>query len=442
MYYNTLLNDNAILSENISYEINDGTVRINKGTVMAAKAIKYRDIYRVSKKNKSFLESLLNEYKAYSGCSRIGSAVRANMSAVLANMVFSDSINKSVLYSRKNAKTSKNKSIKGIIDFMTTKGYLLNVIGRANEYQENGSWFHVTDRFSLDAARENIKVIIINDGNFLVLRDEDGNDIKIKENRQTALKIRKLSSSVNLYNTLWLDNDATLDGKHLIPFNFRIFNKSLDLGGRFYRGSYQGLPKEDRSRILINNEPTCEPDYSSLHYNLLYAKEGIQLDYDPYLIDGYERKTIKIASFVLLNCDSLTRFKSNVTKSGNPKVKSAFQRWKKEYKGDYKQDDNRPDYLKGFIEGMPDNIKGNELLKALQDKHYKIAHWFGTEDIGLKLQKMDSDIMANVLTTLSGLNIPVLPVHDSLICPKSKLNHAKLTMQQCYNNYTGYNIQI
>lgn len=437
MNYNTFIKERATLSYNNSYVIEDNTVRISKGTIKASSAVTYKDKYRVSKKNKRFVDKLIEEYQTTNKVQRVSKALKEQMSGIIANLVFSSSVNKSVLYSR-SKNTKQSKVISNIIEFLASKKYLFNVIGKANQYEENSSWFHATDKFILDSIKEEITVIIIENGSFLVLRDEEGNVIDEYKDKRNALKLKRLSQGVNAYNTLWLDNSATLDGMHIVPFSYRIFNKQLDLGGRFYRGSYQGLPKKDRARILINGEETCEPDFPSLHYNILYSWKGIQLDYDPYLIDGYDRKVIKIASFVLLNCEDLFRFKANVTKSGKPEVKEAYAKWKAEAK----HEDNKPDFLKGFIEGMPDNINGADLLKSLREKHSVIAEYFGIRDIGLKLQFIDSEIMSHILLTLSGLRIPVLPVHDSLICSKSNRQIVTSIMQQCYTTITNNHIKV
>ena len=56
-------------------------------------------------------------------------------------------------------------------------------------------------------------------------------------------------------------------------FVTRVFNGGLTgnwgLGGRFYRGWWQQIDKEDRSKIYINDQPTLEVDFKAFHPNLL-----------------------------------------------------------------------------------------------------------------------------------------------------------------------------
>ena len=51
----------------------------------------------------------------------------------------------------------------------------------------------------------------------------------------------------------------------------------------------------------------------------------------------------------------------------------------------------------------------------MQHHHVDIAHYFG-DDIGIRLQRVDSDIMLLVLTETTQRGLPCLPVHDSVIC--------------------------
>ena len=53
-------------------------------------------------------------------------------------------------------------------------------------------------------------------------------------------------------------------------FVVRVFNEGLQgnwqRGGRFYRGCWQQIDKEDRSKIYINDKPTMEVDFTKLSH--------------------------------------------------------------------------------------------------------------------------------------------------------------------------------
>jgi hypothetical protein len=46
-------------------------------------------------------------------------------------------------------------------------------------------------------------------------------------------------------------------------------------GGRFYRGWWQQIDKEDRCKIYINDKPTLEVDFKAFHPNLLSNELGV-----------------------------------------------------------------------------------------------------------------------------------------------------------------------
>ncbi len=63
---------------------------------------------------------------------------------------------------------------------------------------------------------------------------------------------------------------------HHGKFVRRIFNNgTFDEGGRFYGGRLQRIDGSFRKDIQMNNLPTVEIDYSSLHVILAYTEVGI-----------------------------------------------------------------------------------------------------------------------------------------------------------------------
>ena len=69
-------------------------------------------------------------------------------------------------------------------------------------------------------------------------------------------------------------------------FVIRVFNGGLvrkwQRGGRFYRGWWQQIDKEDRCKIYINDQPTLEIDFKAFHPNLLSNELGVKLSGNPY----------------------------------------------------------------------------------------------------------------------------------------------------------------
>lgn len=183
----------------------------------------------------------------------------------------------------------------------------------------------------------------------------------------------------------------------------RVFNQDFDKGGRFYGGWWQNVPEELRDHILIDGEPTIELDYKGFHIALLYALEGI--DYfaqdgaDPYVVEGWDRNSVKLLLQVLLNSK------------------------------------NKQEAIGGFIDdrrkrGLP-TVPRNEIVSLLakfESMHAPIARYFN-EGEGVRLQNLDARIaelvihecMQNGIIDLEAAareeiirhKFLVLPVHDS-----------------------------
>lgn len=169
---------------------------------------------------------------------------------------------------------------------------------------------------------------------------------------------------------------------------YRVFNDgSFRRGGRFYGGWWQALGKDQRSRLLINDQPTIELDFASLHPRLCYQLEGQPLphDSDPYLVAGISvdhRALAKRAFGQLLNS------------SGAP-IRAP----------------------RGEASSLPRGWTWARLIAALEGHHAPIASWFRSGR-GLELQAIDAAIADSVLHALALRGIPCLPVHDSFIVPR------------------------
>ena len=172
----------------------------------------------------------------------------------------------------------------------------------------------------------------------------------------------------------------------------RIFSRgSLDKGGRFYRGWWQDIPSAHRPHIRINGKKTIEVDYSGMHLNMLYALCNTEYPYgkDPYDLGlhGWAGKE----------------------DSRRDVIKRAFNAIINDEEGVYK--------LKKKEEALL-GLSNQEFHQKLKDTHPRIYQEIQT-DIGLRLQKLDSDIAEEVLLQLTSLSIPCLPVHDSFIVTAS-----------------------
>lgn len=427
-------------------------ITIDNGTFLAKSPTKLNPYFEVNKSTSGnmFLDFHINLFCLFFNKNKLSKRFIECLDSFLANLLNAYSTMSQLLYSRRGSNCDYRYVVK-VVDYLAHHGYVLNIIGKDNEYQGNSSWLIPTSKLCTQFESFKIRAALKKNSPMIEVRDKDKKPLSLNRfKRRQARLFRESSEPVQVYNNLWLKHDATLNGRVLIPFMKRKFNGDLNHGGRFYDASHLVLSKELRPSILIDGEPTVEPDFKAMHFAILYALAGIQLEDDPYMVEGFERKTIKLVSLVLLNSEDLERFKANVTKSGNPKVKAAYDQYQKDRviflqrssQGLSCKEPNKPKSLHGFIEGMPDGIQGSELLEAINQRHNPIAHLFGTDKIGLKLQNKDSRIMARTITTLARKDIPVLPVHDSVRCRESDLEAVCEAMRESFKSEAGFSCTI
>jgi len=83
-----------------------------------------------------------------------------------------------------------------------------------------------------------------------------------------------------------------------------------------------------------------------------------------------------------------------------------------------------------------------ELYNSIKERHSLIADLFGTDNIGGKLQKLDSSIMARALNKLAIKGIAGLPVHDSIRCKVEDEQEVIKEMKAAYFAEIGLNCVI
>ena len=190
----------------------------------------------------------------------------------------------------------------------------------------------------------------------------------------------------------------------------RIFSRgSMELGGRFYRGWWQGLPSIHRPHIRINGKKTVEVDYSGMSLRVIYALAGQEMDpvTDPYDIGlkdwlgrgDNRRNSIKKIINALINDED-----------------GVFVIPKKDLK-----------LLR---------VTEDEFRLLLAEKHPLIETELSS-GIGLKTQYIDSQIAEAVMLELLEQDVIVLPVHDSFIVPAGYQSALEASMKHHFNLLTG-----
>jgi len=194
----------------------------------------------------------------------------------------------------------------------------------------------------------------------------------------------------------------------------RVFNNgSLEDGGRFYGAWWIGAPSIVRKYITINGNSTVELDYSGIHVHLLYARKGINyadLDQDAYKFDENTTKEERDLNKLIL----LTAFNANDEKNAAAAVWDELRKEGLLYQYNLKNQDAI----------LP-------ILKLLKEKHKPIADEIANK-YGSKLQYLDSCVIEELIKYYTKKNIPILTIHDSVIC---EAQHAELVRDKMWQLY-------
>lgn len=231
----------------------------------------------------------------------------------------------------------------------------------------------------------------------IIKRDENKNNVDYEDDKIT----NQMRESLQKYNTLLKQTDINTDAVDLRfhkcdPTSItvkRIFDKD-DNGGRFYNGFWENMPETERLKLKINNEEVCELDYSSFHPTIAYALKEIQLEGDPYTIDGCDRNEVKKALLLLFNCKSRKHAIHTIRSEGIKNV---------EY-----------------------------LVQKIEEKHKAISENFYDPWFGMHLQSNDSLIAEFIINKLTERGIACLPIHDSFIVAKKYEKELQALMESYF----------
>jgi hypothetical protein len=226
------------------------------------------------------------------------------------------------------------------------------------------------------------EVIWLRDYRRRLVRFDDTDLTRRLRNEITAINDAMSRINVNVRQNVrrvgshWVFSDTYVI--HTAPRGRRIFNRgSFAMGGRFF-GWWQGIPGVDRADLLLDGQSVLEPDYAQLHAQILYAVREIPLIGDAYETGEFPRDFGKKAFNIALNA----RDRGCVT---------AIAR-----------------------ELGIDRRAASKLLAAIRSKHRRVADAF-CSDAGVRLMRIDSDIILAAVKRCQAEGIAILPVHDSLL---------------------------
>ena len=308
-----------------------------------------------------------------------------------------------------------------LINQLHEQGYINLKKGYRTEKESRMSRIWPTDKL-LEYFPKSHNSVISSPVELVILRDANGKPQEYKDTEKTR-RIRTILKKVNQINKL---ADIRYE-EHILSCSLvAIFTRKFTLYGRLHtRGlnHYQGLDHEGRADITINEDPVIEWDFSGLHPYLLYVKEGIQFEVDPYTIidDRPEaRKFLKRVLIFMLNS------KDEIT------AERAANNWLHK---------NYQERIKLKSIGI---TKARPFIDAFKQAHKEISHYFFMgKETGLRIMNLDATIALDVINTFADQNIPILAIHDSFIVQEKYKDYLFTIMEKAYaKNTGGYQILI
>jgi hypothetical protein len=212
----------------------------------------------------------------------------------------------------------------------------------------------------------------------------------------------------------------------------RRFRGSLKVTGRLYAG-FTNYPKMKRLGIRFSGEPAMSIDMTALHPTLLLRifygleKEGAGLFTDnkePYSMPWYPhlpREVHKQTINTLLNSSSersaircLNAMHYWYDKENQENVVKVYDRKEKRKGGKVFPGNSRE--IRQYIESF----------KALHPLFEPLIY----KGAGNALQKLDSDILLQLINFCNKCNIPILPVHDEVVFPISHQTNVQFFLER------------
>lgn len=234
---------------------------------------------------------------------------------------------------------------------------------------------------------------------FLTEPDHDAGEMPQKVREQDRL-IKRYNEWIGGY-ALHQPNGWTSSRIHLV----RLFKHDWTTGGRLYGGFWIDMPRGERATLLIDGQETCELDYKSLHPHILYASSIRKLEFDPYVVPGFEHVSREVGKKVfnrLIN--GKTTALKFIRKDYQPYLKSKEE-------------------LNAFVAAMI------ERLSPIK-KHFASQAWRG-------LQKEDSELALKVIERCMKGGIPVYPIHDGFCVRLRDKYQVEGIMMEVYKTIYG-----
>jgi hypothetical protein len=182
--------------------------------------------------------------------------------------------------------------------------------------------------------------------------------------------------------------------------------------------TYQNIKRKLRRDIIINGEETYEINVKCSHPNVLGALMGTPIanGHDIYMSTTIDRQLVK--AFVTQNMGS----------------NKSPRRWSDEVIEKFNKD-----AIKHGTENLLLKHKFRDVKSAAFLNFPLLARWNDLPYRWGDLQFIESEAVLDAVYMLATkYNVPSLPVHDSLIVPKSMVSIAKAVLIDCFQRWAGF----
>ena len=332
---------------------------------------------------------------------------------------------------RYNPSGVANKTLKSLVTALTTLGFTYHVPGKFDRTYGRKS---VLPRIA--ASESLIKFLEKQHGwkpTIIKFHSSDAlvilNSIKGSDGTRNRLNFADTSETlamsdfIRCYNEYMSNQEIILfDGWKRFPDMIRMrrtfTDGSWERGGRLFGGEYQQLSKQHREQITINGSSTAEVDLKSCHPTMAFAAVGIDWyskhNRDIYDLsdDHWPRDIIKKAFNIMLNAKSRAKAVGALNDL-SPEEFSTDEGYFVKYKGWAKH-----------------------IVQSIEVAYPELSNIFYA-DYGNTFMKAEGDICSQVMKQCMNLDIPVLTLHDSFICPEQHKETVSKLVYEAFVDVVG-----